>query len=143
MKKLLATSGLLILLALSSQAQCEKNLTLTSAKTEFIDSAGKVADVKDMPTTVELTPHHIIVRLEQGDDGIIEGDIKNLKCNWKELYKSGQATFGSLLAKANGETREATFVLEAKDGKLYLTVAMERMNDRKMRLQIDRYKESR
>ncbi|WP_121355830.1 hypothetical protein [Flavisolibacter nicotianae] len=143
MKKLLATSGILFLLAFSSQAQCEKSLTLTSAKTEFIDSEGKVADVKDLPTTVELTPRHIIVRLKQGDDDIIEGDVKNLKCNWKEAYKSGQVTFGSLLAKTNGETREATFVLEAKDGKLFLTVAMEKMSDRKMRLQIDSYKESR
>lgn len=140
MKKIIFSLSLFAIAALT-HAQCGKNITFSSAKTEYLDVDGKVMEIKSTPIKIELTQTHIVVRPDGNENDVTEGDIKETKCEWKELYKDGKATFKSLLAKTNGETSDAVFTLEAKDGKLVLTVSIERMGGRKMRLLIDSYKE--
>jgi len=47
-----------------------------------------------------------------------------------------------LMEKSNGETREVSITIEAKDGKIAVIVEVERMQGKKMRILIDRYQEN-
>ena len=44
------------------------------------------------------------------------------------------------MAKSNGETRNTTITIEAKDGKIDIIVEIENTGGKKMRLLIDNYK---
>jgi hypothetical protein len=132
--------GFLLIAAAAANGQCQKKITWKSQKTEFLDASGKVEDVKDQPTKIETTPAHITVTTEENAE-VIEGDIKDLSCNWKQPFKNGKTTFTSLMAKSNGETRNVTITIEGRDGKIDITVEVEKMQGKKMRLLVDDYKE--
>ena len=140
MKKNLLAIGTIVLSTML-HAQCGKNVTWMSSKTEYLDSSGQVEDAKAMATSLQTTANHITVTVEEGGGDILQGDIRDLTCEWKEAYKNGRSHFSALMAKSNGETREATFTIEAKDGKIVIIVEVERMQGRKMRILIDNYKE--
>jgi len=131
--------GFLLIAAAAANGQCQKKITWKSQKTEFLDASGKVQDVKDQPTKIETTPAHITVTTEDGD--VIEGDIKDMVCDWAQPFKNGKTTFTSLMAKSNGETRNVTITIEGKDGTINITVEVEKMQGKKMRMWIDDYKE--
>ena len=132
--------GFMLIAAVAANGQCQKKITWKSQKTEFLDASGKVQDIKDQPTKIETTPAHITVTTEQ-DGEVIEGDIKDLACDWTQPFKNGKTTFSSLMAKSNGETREVTITIEGRDGKINITVEIEKMQGKKMRMLIDDYKE--
>ncbi|HET9824545.1 MAG TPA: hypothetical protein VFP87_04390 [Chitinophagaceae bacterium] len=138
MKKSLVFALILATSAIAANGQCQKKVTWTSEKTEFLDASGKVEDVKSLPTKIETTPGHITVTM---NDDVIEGDIKEVTCAWKEAYKNGATSFKSLMAKSNGETRNATVTIEGKDGKIDILVEVENAEGKKMRLLVDNYKE--
>lgn len=138
MKKFLVSVFILLIIGTAANAQCQKKVTWTSEKTEFLDASGKVQDVKTQPTKIETTHHHITVTT---DDDVLEGDIKQLTCEWREPFKNGKSSFNSLMAKSNGETRNVSITIEGKDGKIDITVEVEKMDGRKMRLLVDNYKQ--
>ena len=138
-KTLLAT--LVVLGSIAGYAQCGKNIIWTSSKTEYLDSNGQVEDVKSLATIIQTTPGHITVTVNEGGGDIIQGEIKNLSCDWKEAYRNGRTHFESLMTKSNGEARQVRFTIEAMDGKIVIIVEVERMEGKKMRLLVDNYKE--
>jgi hypothetical protein len=142
MKKLFFLFSISLFTGIIAKAQCDRTVTWTSTKTDYLDSNGTVKNTVTLPTTVQTTSKHITVTVSsgQGDGEVIQGDIKDVKCSWKQAYKDGKESFTSVLAKSNGETRNAIITIEAKDGKIDIIVEVENTGGRKMRLLIDNYK---
>jgi hypothetical protein len=142
MKKILLSVSFFVLLTVAVQAQCGKSITWSSSKTEYLDASGALQRIENSPVTILTTPNHITVTFKTGDgqSDVIEGDLENLQCNWKEAFKSGKTSFKSLLAKSNGETKNATISIEGTEGKLTIIVELENMKGMKMRIPVDGYK---
>lgn len=142
MKKLFFLFSIASFTGLIAKAQCDHAVTWTSTKTDYLDSNGTVKNTVTLPTTIQTTSQHITVTVSsgQGDGEVIEGDIKDLKCSWKQAYKDGKESFTSVMAKSNGETKNTTITIEAKDGKIDIIVEIENTGGKKMRLLIDNYK---
>lgn len=138
MKRFLVTALIVAIITTAAEGQCQKKVTWTSEKTEFLDASGKVQDVKTQPTKIETTLSHIKVTTE---DDVFEGDIKALTCQWKESFKNGRTSFTSLMAKSNGESRNVSITIEGKDGKIDIIVEVEKMDGKMMRMLVDNYTE--
>jgi hypothetical protein len=144
MKKLLAI-GILFIIASAAHAQCNQTVTWTASKTEYVDASGAVQNVKTDALVIKTTADHITVTVTTNNDDseIIEGDVKNLVCAWTDAFKNGKTSFTSVLAKANGETKNADITIEGKNEKIMFLVEMANMNGVKMRIPVDGYKEQR
>lgn len=142
MKKLFAIV-IVFTMGLAIHAQCDKTITWVGSRTEYLDASGAVQNTLNSPITIQTSKSHITVTFTTNDgrSDIIEGDIKNLICNWNKAFKDGKISFKSLLAKSNGETKDAMIFIEAKDSKIFIVVEMENMNGMKMRIPVESYKE--
>jgi hypothetical protein len=142
MKKLLLAAVVLLANA-AVYAQCNKTITWTGSKTEYLDGKGVVQKTDVAPVTVQTTTNHITITVKpvNSEPDVIEGDIQALACSWNEAFKNGKTSFKSVLAKSNGETKDASVSIEAKDGKITLFLELENSNGLKLRVPIDNYKE--
>lgn len=142
MKKLLAVA-IVFSAGIAAHAQCNKTITWTGSKTEYLDVNETVQKTQNAPIAIQTTNSHITVNFttDDGRSDIIEGEIKNITCNWNDAFKNGKTSFKSVLTKSNGETKEATISIEAKEGKISIIVELENMNGMKMRIPVDSYKE--
>lgn len=140
MKKLFVSIGMLMIAGIAANGQCHKKIIWASDKTEYLDSTGKIQDVKTQPTVVEITPAHITVTLEEEHE-VIQGEIKDLTCEWKDPFKNGKTSFKSLMAKSNGETKNVKIAIEGKEGRINIVFEVEQMDGRKMRLLVKSFRE--
>ena len=85
MKKLFFLFLISLFTGIIATAQCDKTVTWTSTKTDYLDSNGTVKNTVTLPTTIQTTSKHITVTVNsgQGDADVIEGDIKDIQCSWK------------------------------------------------------------
>ena len=142
MKKLFCF-GIVFIIVTAAQAQCNKAITWKASKTEYLDASGKVQSTESAPVTINTTTNHIRVTATAPDGAqeIIEGDIKNLQCNWGDAFKNGRMSFTSALTKSSGETKNASVTIEAINGKITVLVELANMKGMKMRIPIDDYKQ--
>lgn len=142
MKKIAA---IVIIMAISIcvHAQCNKTVNWVGSKTEYLDSSEVIQNTQNAPIMVQTTINHITVtfKTNDGQSDVIEGDITDLNCNWDEPFKNGKTNFKSVMAKSNGETRDAIVYIEGKDGKITITIKLENMNGLQMRIPVDSYSE--
>jgi len=142
MTKLFFFLSFLLLVAATDHAQCGKSITWSSVRTEYLDTSGAIQRTDNLPVTILTTPTRVTLSIKTTDSqsDIIEGDLENLQCNWKEAFKNGKTSFKSSLTKSNGEKKYATITIEGTEGKLAITVALENMNGTKMRILVASYK---
>jgi hypothetical protein len=139
MKNLILVVGVLTFTTLKSFAQCDKPITLSSLKTEFIDASGIVQDSKDEKTIVEISKTNVVIT--PGEDDQMNGTIKSYFCDWKVPFKEGKMIIKAVLENDRGETKNLTITIEGKDGKLTFLGEIEEMPDRKVRLTVDKFEE--
>ena len=116
---LLALSTLIFCTALN--AQCDKNLTLTSSKTEYLDASGAVQRTVDENTKIDIDQKSISI--SPGGDHTMTGAILTATCGWKTAFKEGKSEFKTQF-EDNGVLKKINIVLEGKNGKISFTVTM-------------------
>ncbi|MEN0055630.1 MAG: hypothetical protein AAGC65_18270 [Mucilaginibacter sp.] len=143
MKSTLFTLLLLVASSVVCFAQCDKNLHLSSSKTEHLDSGNNLESTADEQTLIDISKSNIFVVIE-GENGkqTLTGVIKSNTCNWQTPFKEGKTVINTTISDENGDgTKDYTVTIEGKDGKLTLTAESLQMPDRKLRLPLDKFEE--
>jgi hypothetical protein len=120
-------------------AQCGKKTILVSSKTEHLDVSGVLQKTVDEKTIIEITKSEITVT--PGEEGTATGNIKSDSCNWRVPFKEGKTIIKALMTDEGGDTKNVTFTIEGKDGKIIILVEMEGMINGKIRLTADTFQE--
>ena len=131
----LVTSGLL--------AQCEKKVTWTASKGEFLDEAGNLQDTKDVKVFIQTTKQEIILVHSDDESDTLRGKVREIICDWKEPFKNGKITLKTDLTERSGEYANSVITIEAKDAHITIILHIDQPDGRKVqiRIPVDSYKE--
>ena len=141
MKHLILIVALLSFYNFKSMGQCDKSVTLSATKTEFIDAGGTVQDTKEEKTIVEISKTNLLI-IPGEEDHKMTGTIKSYTCDWKIPFKEGKLIIKALLDdEGDGEPKNLTITIEGKDGKLSFLGEIEEMPDRKVKLTVEKFEE--
>jgi hypothetical protein len=138
MKKIIVLIAAFTATGLVSKAQCDKNIKWTSSKSEFLDTSGNFQHANDEAVEVTTTPTKITVVRGASGEHIMNGDITDYSCKWKDK-QNGKTTFKSVLVE-NDKTRHATITIEAINGKTTILLQAEE-EPTVIRLNIDSFEE--
>ncbi len=128
-----------ITLQTTVNAQCEKKLSLTSSKTEYLDTSGAVRKTMDEETEITITEKTITI--SPASDHTMTGTILSAKCEWKIPFKEGQSEFKTEF-EDQGEKKNITIVLEGKEGKVSFLVTVDDASNKRIRVWADSFKEA-
>ena len=146
MRKTLFLLFTCLTIGLVSTAQCDKKITWTASKGEFINSSGNVDQTINEKIVVEMDSKQIVLKHNDQEDDVLTGEIKELSCVWKVPYKSGKTSFKSQLSEPNGDVKNAAVTIEGIDGKILITVDVTDPSgsgdNKKIKIYVDSYKES-
>lgn len=141
MKKFLSLVVVLLLAASAGFAQCDKAVVYHSDKQDRIDAQGEVVGNTADVIRLEFTKESISVGVNEKTVEVT-ASIKEVDCQWKELYKEGKAVYKVTFQKPEtGETSEGSLTIEGKEGKLTILVEMARMEGKKIKLFVNKYEE--
>ena len=133
-------------LGLVGMAQCDKKITWTASKGEFVDGSGNVEQTINEKIIVEMDKKQIVLKHNDKEDDALTGEIKELTCEWKDPYKNGKTSFKSQLAEPNGDIKNAVVTIEGIEGKILITVDVTDPSgsgdNKKIKIYVDSYKES-
>ncbi|WAC15349.1 hypothetical protein [Dyadobacter pollutisoli] len=138
MKKLILLGVLLIISAVSF-AQCDKDLMLTSSKTEYLDSLGNFQRSVDEETVIKISKSKIVITPAKSVEMV--GNIESSKCDWKVAYKEGK-TVSKVLFEGPLGSLHGTVTTEGSNGKLTFLVELVEIPDTKIRVQLDTFQEA-
>ncbi|MFM9911778.1 MAG: hypothetical protein ACKVOW_20825 [Chitinophagaceae bacterium] len=139
MKKLILLLVVVSTIGISSYAQCDKKVLVTSSKTEHLDAKGEVERSVDETTTIGYDNKEIVIT--PGDDPTMTGTIKSTTCEWKVPFKEGKTVIKASLTDPQGQMMNLTITIEGKEGKISLLAEIEEMADRKIRVIVDKFEE--
>ena len=133
---------LFILITASVQAisQCDKKVTWYASKGDMLDANGSLLDTKIDSIFLVTSPEKITLRFKS-DQKTLEGTIKEKKCEWKEPFRNGKTVYQATVL-VDDQTSDAIFTVEAKDGKITLSLTIEIRADRIFLIYIDKYEEA-
>lgn len=132
---------LLLLSGTASLAQCDKDLSLTSSRTEYLDAQGVLQRTVEEKSTIEITKTEVTIT--PGSDHKMKGTIKSHACNWKVPFKEGKSIIQATFSDEQKGTMNATITIEGKDGGVTLLMEAVEMPDRKIRVPIDKFEAKR
>jgi hypothetical protein len=143
MKKLFFLIGVITLSGANLFAQCEKKVTWTASKGEFLDEAGNLQDTKDVKVFIQTSKQEIILIHSDDESDTLKGKIREITCDWKEPFKNGKITLKADLTERSGDYANSVITIEAKDSHITILLHIEQPDGRKMqiRIPIDSYKE--
>ena len=130
---------MLVVTSVQANSQCDKKVSWYASKGEMYDANGTLLDTKVDSIFLETGPQRIWVKFKS-DEKDLEGTVNEKKCDWAEPFRNGKTVYNATVSLEGG-TSNATFTLEARDGKITLTVQVEAMIDKKFLIHIDRYEE--
>ncbi|GAA4467196.1 hypothetical protein GCM10023189_50390 [Nibrella saemangeumensis] len=85
-----------------SFGQCEKDVLLTSSKTEYLDGAGVVQRVVDEQSTIEINKSQVIIKPGNADRKMV-GTIESTTCNWSTAYQEGKTVIKAVFDEPSGK----------------------------------------
>ncbi|MDF2189415.1 hypothetical protein [Paraflavitalea sp. CAU 1676] len=140
MKKFLSLVLVLTLAATAGFAQCDKPVVYHSDKQDRISPDGEVVGSKTDAIHLAFTKEGVSVEVNEKVEAT--ATIKEVDCQWKQLYKEGKAIYKVTFQKPEtGETSEGSLTIEGKDGQLTILVEMARMEGKKIKLYVSKYEE--
>jgi hypothetical protein len=104
------------------------------------DANGTLLDTREDSIFLETDPQKITLKFKS-DDKSLEGTVKEKTCDWKEPFRNGKSVYHTTVS-VDGRTSNATFTVEARDGKVTLSLAIEAMAEKKFLIYLERYKEA-
>ena|SRR5476651_2090113 len=140
MKTLFLSLFLLIAGTAISFAQCGKKFTITTSKTEHLDSNGNITRTDDEKAVVVIGKTDINISVN--DDHKMTGTLKADDCNWPVAYKEGKTTIKAVITNPNGEEKNVTITITGKDGKVTLLFEIEGEPDDRIRVAADKFEET-
>jgi hypothetical protein len=139
MKKITVLAGVFMVVALYTNAQCDKTIKWTATKSDLLDTAGNLQHSQNETVEVITTPTKISIA-RTADMQTMQGDITDYSCKWKDK-QNGKTTFKSvLLDDKENKTRHATIIIEAVNGKTTILLRAEEETT-VIKLNIDSFEE--
>jgi hypothetical protein len=129
----------LLFLTFTSFAQCDKNLVLTSSKTEYLNAAGAVQRTVEEDCVIRVSKTEVTIA-PSGHDKMI-GSVASITCDWKEPFKEGKTIVEAKFKDDNGAESAATITIEGKGGKVTCLMKQKERPDRIIRVTVDKFKE--
>lgn len=137
--KAILISFILFVASLQAISQCDKKVNWYASKGDMFDASGTLLDTKVDSIFLETDPQKITLRFKS-DQKALEGTVKEKICDWKEPFRNGKTIYHTNVF-VDDRTSNAVFTVEAKDGKITLSLTIESMVDKKFLIYIDRYEE--
>jgi len=141
MKKIIAPLLIICAFGTTGIAQCDKKTLYTSVKQEWLNSKDEITKSEQDKVTVEINKTNIVLNHNDDPNDIMKGDIKNMNCNWTELYKNGKTTIQAELTEGQNDTHDATLTIEGKDGVMFIMIELKDHPDMKIKAYVDKYEE--
>jgi len=130
---------MLVVTGIQANSQCDKKVSWYATKGEMYNTNGDLLDKKQDSIFFDTDPQKITLRFKS-DDKALEGTITEKNCDWKEPFRNGKTVYHAAVF-VDGVNSNATFIVEAKDGKITLSLVMEARMERKFLIYIDSFKE--
>ncbi|MDR3697970.1 hypothetical protein [Mucilaginibacter sp.] len=140
MKTITLILSLLVAGTTISFAQCGKKFTITTSKTEHMDSSGNITRTDDEKAVVVIGKADINISVN--DDHKMTGTIKSDTCSWPVAYKEGKTVIKAVITTQNGEDKNVTITITGKDGKVSLLFEVEGEPDDRIRVAADKFEET-
>jgi hypothetical protein len=139
--KNLILSAFLSFTATLSFSQCDKDVILTSSKTEYLDGSGAVQRTVDEQSTIEITKSQVIIS-PGNTDRKMTGTVQSATCNWSTSYQEGKTVIKAVFDDPSGGQRHATLTTEGKSGTITFLMEIAEMPDQKIRVNLTSFKEN-
>jgi len=131
MKNSLITALLLIVTTTQLSAQCNKKITWTGPRLEFIDEKGEVMDTKSEEIVIVTDARQIRIVHGGQENDAMTGTIKHADCHWTKPFHSGKTVYQLELTETGGHKMNGLATLEAKNGKIVYVLEMSDANGKK------------
>jgi hypothetical protein len=128
-----------LLTSVASFAQCDKKVKWQASKAEMVDENGTVVDTKEGAIVITTDAKTVKFEIVGSDSETAEGTVSSTTCEWKDAFKNGKTTYKAAMVGRDGNGQQADITIEGKDGKLILTLELEKFNGKKVRVNIDKY----
>jgi hypothetical protein len=119
-------------------AQCNTSVSITSSKTEYLDASMAVQRTVEEKTVIEISDS-VITILPGNEENKMIGKIISKACQWAVPYKEGKSQIKAALQDGSGDTKNVTFSIEGKDGKVTFLAEVDEMPDQKVRVAADTF----
>lgn len=132
--------SILFVTSLQAISQCDKKVTWCASKGDMFDATGTLLDSKVDSIFLETDPQRITLRFKS-DQKSLEATVREKSCEWKEPFKNGKTVYHTTVS-IDGNSSNAIFTVEARNGKVTLSLDIEAMAEKKFLIYIDRYEEA-
>jgi hypothetical protein len=139
MKQTLTALTILFAGNLGVFAQCDKKLTMTSSKTEYLNKEFVVLHTVDEKTVIEISQTEISV-VAAGENKMT-GTIKSADCQWEKPFTKGKIQLKTVVNSPQTESKSVTITIEGKDGKLTFLAEPDDRPDLKIRVTLETFEE--
>ena len=137
MKKITLILAFLVAGTAITFAQCGQKFTITTSKTEHLDSSGNITRTVDEKATVVIGKTDLNINVN--DEHKMTGSIKSDSCNWPVAYKEGKTVIKAVISGDNGDDRNVTITITGKDGKVTLLFETAEEPDDRIRVTVDSF----
>jgi hypothetical protein len=143
MKTIILSTLLLAATCAISYAQCGKKFTITTSKTEHLDSKGNLTRTEDEKAVVVISKTNIDIAVNnENGDHKMTGSIKGDTCNWPVAYKEGKTVIKGVITNENGNEKAVTITITGHDGKVMLLFELEGEPDDRIQVAADTFVET-
>lgn len=141
MKKIIVSLTIILCgVSIQSIGQCGKKITLTSSKTEYLDTAGNVTRSVDEKSIIEIKEKEIMIA--PGQNPPMTGSVAVESCTWSKAFKEGRSVYSAHFEEPDKQARNITITIEGKDGKLTFIAQVKEQPNKIIRLSLDTFAES-
>jgi len=134
-----STFAVLLLSLATSFGQCDKNVTLTCPKTEYLNAEGVVQRTVEEECVIKVSKTEITIA--PGDHAKMTGTVTSNVCEWKQPFKVGKTTLEATFKNENGATINGTITIEGKDGKITCVMKDKEKPDRVIKATVSKFEE--
>jgi len=138
MKTIILALTLLVAGTTATFAQCGQKFTITTSKTEHLDSKGNLTHADDEKAVVTIGKTDLTIDVNDGEHKMT-GVIKSDTCNWPVAYKEGKKIIKAVLTGPDGDDKNVTITITGKDGKVSLLFEMDGNPDDVIRVAADKF----
>ena len=140
MSKIIFLSVLFFVTGLNAMSQCDKKVAWHASKVDMFDAKGSFLQTKEATIIVETDPKKVTLSFKESSEDGLEGTVTEKVCDWKKAFADGKTVYHATVF-VDGRTSNATFTVEAKDGKVTVSADIEMMEGRKFVVYVNTYEE--
>ena len=124
-----------------SFAQCDKNVMITSSKTEYLDANDSVQHTEMESTVINISKSEITITPGEKEERKMHGKINSFTCNWSKPFKEGKSVIKAVFVNRSGETKNATITIEGKGGTVVFLLEAEENEEIRVKVIAEKFEE--